>query len=65
MKNAYVVKLGNPYVCEVDNELFGNPYYRMTSIAREAHYLSYDEAKETAKLIGGNVYRAVLEEVQS
>lgn len=37
----------------------------MTSIAREAQYLSYDKAKETAKLIGGNVYRVVLEEVQS
>lgn len=50
---------------EVGNDVLGNPYYRMTSIAREARYLSYDKAKETAKLIGDNVYRVVLKEVQS
>ncbi|MCQ0050365.1 hypothetical protein [Pediococcus acidilactici] len=60
MKNAYVVKLGNLYVYEVIN-----PYYRMTSIAREACYLYYNEAKETAESIGGKVYRVVLEEVKS
>lgn len=65
MENAYVVKLGNLYICEVGNELLGNLYYRMTSIAREAQYLSYDKAKETAESIGGKVYRVVLEEVKS
>lgn len=60
MKNAYVVKLGNLYVYEVIN-----PYYRMTSIAREAQYLSYDKAKETAESIGGKVYKVVLEEVKN
>lgn len=65
MKNAYVVKLGNLYVYEVGNDLLGNPYYRMTSIAREACYLDYNKAKETAESIGGKVYRVVLEEVQS
>ncbi|MGX6452711.1 hypothetical protein ACWM0J_01560 [Pediococcus acidilactici] len=65
MESAYVVKLGNLYVYEVGNDLLGNPYYRMTSIAREACYLSYDEAKETAELIDGKVYKVVLEEVKN
>lgn len=65
MESAYVVKLGNLYVCEVGNEVLGNPYYRMASIAREARYLHYNEAKETAESIGGKVYRVVLEEVKS
>lgn len=60
MKDAYVVKLGNPYVYEVIN-----PYYRMTSIAREARYLDYNKAKETAEKIGGKVYKVVLEEVKN
>lgn len=65
MENAYVVKPGNLYVCEVDNDLLGNPYYRMTSIAREACYLDYNKAKETAESIGGKVYKVVLEEVKN
>ncbi|MDV2912234.1 hypothetical protein R0H03_10365 [Pediococcus acidilactici] len=65
MESAYVVKLGNLYVCEVGNEVLGNPYYRMASIAREARYLDYNKAKETAESIGGKVYKVVLKEVQS
>lgn len=64
MENAYVVKLGNLYVYELGNDLLGNPYYRMASVNKEACYLSYDKAKETAELIGGKVYKVVLEEVQ-
>ncbi len=65
MENAYVVKLGNLYVYEVGNDVLGNPYYRMTSIAREARYLDYNKAKETAEKIGGKVYKVVLEEVKN
>ncbi|MEF7407950.1 hypothetical protein V4W88_08235 [Pediococcus acidilactici] len=66
MKNVYVIRLGDLYYQGRDFSLTNNYQYKMTDNLNDAILSeSFDDVKKLAEDIGGNVYRVVLEEVQS
>ncbi|WWL94446.1 hypothetical protein V6R94_03035 [Pediococcus acidilactici] len=66
MKNVYVIRLGNLYYKGRELSITNDYRYTMTDNLNDAILSeSFDDVKKLAEDIGGNVYRVVLEEVQS
>lgn len=66
MKNVYVVRLGDLYYQGRNLSITNDYRYVMTDNLNDAILSeSFDDVKKLAEDIGGNVYRVVLEEVQS
>lgn len=66
MENVYVVRLGNLYYKGRELSITNDYRYTMTDNLNDAILSeSFDDVKKLAEDIGGNVYRVVLEEVQS
>ena len=66
MENVYVVRLGDLYYKGRELSITNDYRYTMTDNLNDAILSeSFDDVKKLAEDIGGNVYRVVLEEVQS
>lgn len=66
MKNVYVIRLGDLYYKGRELSITNDYRYTMTDNLNDAILSeSFDDVKKLAEDIGGNVYRVVLEEVQS